>query len=110
MYKTQNAVLDDDGVLHSDGTAGIVLSGTVQALKGDYSVILHYNMKNKAECSGILNIDENEQILSSVDLDPLKTEAILGDISIKETKILNISIKISEGTFIDIESIEYKRK
>ena len=110
MYKTQNANLDDNGILHSDGTAGTVLSGTVQALKGDYCGILYYIMENKSVGSGILNIYENDQILSFVQLDPSKTEAVLQNISIDVTKTLNISIEISEGTMIEIQSIEYQRK
>jgi len=110
MYKTQNAILDDNGILHSDGTAGTVLSGTVQALKGEYCVILHYNMENKSVGSGILNIYENDQILSFVQIEPSKTEVVLQNISIDVTKTLNISIEISEGTMIEIQSIEYQRK
>ena len=110
MYKTQNALIDTNGILHSNGTAGTVLSGTVQAIKGEYSVILHYRMASNFQGSGILNLSENDQILSSVQLAPDKTDCVLQNISIKSTKILTISIEIPEGTIIEIESIEYKRK
>jgi len=110
MYNTQNAVIDSNGILHSNGTAGTVLSGTVQAIKGEYSVILHYRMASNSQGSGILNLSENDQILSSVQLAPDKTDCVLQNISIKSTKILTISIEIPEGTIIEIESVEYKRK
>jgi len=110
MYKIQNADLDNNGILHSDGNAGTVLNGTVQALKGEYSVILHYSMENETLGSGILNIYENDQILYSVPIESSKTEAVLENISIKDTKTLNISVDLAEGTIIEITSIEYRRK
>jgi len=110
MYKTQNTVLDDNGILHSDKTSGTILKGTVQALKGEYTVILHYRMENGIEGSGRMNIYENDQILSSIQLEFGKTHAVIQNISIQDTKTLNISIDLTEGTIIDIESIEYKRK
>jgi len=110
MHKTQNAVLDDNGILHSDKTSGTILKGTVQALKGEYTVILHYRMENGIEGSGRMNIYENDQILSSIQLEFGKTQAVIQNISIQDTKTLNISIDLTEGTIIDIESIEYKRK
>ena len=110
MYKAQNSVQDDNGILHSDGTAGTVLSGTIQALKGDYSVILHYSIENKSQGAGTVLLKDNDQVISSVQIEPGKTEAILDNISIDVTKTLNIEINVTEGTKIAIESIEYKRK
>jgi len=110
MYKAQNSVQDDNGILHSDGTAGTVLSGTIQALKGDYSVILHYSIENESQGAGTMLLKDNDQVISSVQIEPGKTEAILDNISIDVTKTLNIEINVTEGTKIAIESIEYKRK
>lgn len=127
LYNVSNGMIDSTGKLHATGTAGTLLDACIPASKGDYLVTLYYSMENG---SATFSIKENDNVISSIDLRPeissgessdessvassdeiyVESTVVLDNISISDTKDLNISISVTDGTDLWVNYIEFRRK
>lgn len=111
LFQTQNGVIDEQGVISSNGSAGYLLYGPyAQTKAGTYDISIQYTYDAlDNETNAIFDIAVDTSSVSSMELTPSaeKTKATIQDVVFEDGHVFEVRVWIPEGVMMKIYSIEY---
>lgn len=110
-FTLQNAALNKDNELVSDGTEGFVLYGPyTDSIPGTYEITLHYAVESYTGAdSGSFDIALDAVPYRETQFTAAENTAVLEKVEIEAGHEFEVRVFVPEGMMIRIQSIDYKR-
>lgn len=112
-YSISNAQVNEKtGILESDGTEGVILTGTyctpAEWNKRTYSIFADYSVtESKGENAGTMRLISNSGCIAEVPLSKTKNTAAIENITLPEPSEYKLIISEEDGTYISVSEIRF---